>query len=77
MNTASTQNLLVTPPPYLGSASCWRRYPEKHKKTKVHTVLARAMLSKRCINETINDPLKSIYQIEYSRHRRLHGFMLN
>ena len=27
--------------------------------------------------ETINDQLKNISQIEHSRHRSLHGFMLN
>ncbi len=35
------------------------------------------MLSKRFIIETINDQLKNISQIEYSRHRSLQGFMLN
>ncbi|CAE6945421.1 IR of VSa6 [Vibrio sp. B1FLJ16] len=35
------------------------------------------MLSKRFIIETINDQLKNISQIEHSRHRSLHGFMLN
>ena len=37
----------------------------------------RAMLSKHFIIETINHQLKNISQIEYSRHRSLHGFMLN
>ncbi|RYU63918.1 IS982 family transposase, partial [Aliivibrio finisterrensis] len=31
----------------------------------------------RFIIETINDQLKNISQIEHSRHRSLHGFMLN
>jgi len=35
------------------------------------------MLSKRFIIEKINDQLKNISQIEYSRHCSLHGFMLN
>jgi hypothetical protein len=35
------------------------------------------MLSRRFIIETINDQLKNISQIEYSRHRSLNGFMLN
>jgi hypothetical protein len=34
-------------------------------------------LSKRFIIETINDQLKNISQIEHSRHRSMHGFMLN
>ncbi|EKT62560.1 IS982 family transposase [Providencia burhodogranariea] len=37
----------------------------------------REMLSKRFIIKTINDQLKNITQIEHSRHRSLHGFMLN
>ncbi len=37
----------------------------------------RAMLSRRFIIETINDQLKNITQIEHSRHRSVHGFMLN
>jgi hypothetical protein len=35
------------------------------------------MLSRRFIIETINDQLKNITQIEHSRHRSVHGFMLN
>ncbi len=35
------------------------------------------MLKKRFIIETINDQLKNISFIEHSRHRRLHGFMIN
>ena len=35
------------------------------------------MLRKRFIIETVNDQLKSITQIEHSRHRSMHGFMLN
>ncbi|WP_327284354.1 transposase, partial [Shewanella frigidimarina] len=31
----------------------------------------------RFIIETINDQLKNISQIEHSRHRSVHGFMLN
>lgn len=46
-------------------------------KPKVHSLFDRAMLSKRFIIETINDQLKNISQIEHSRHRSMHGFMLN
>jgi hypothetical protein len=35
------------------------------------------MLTRRFIIETINDQLKNISQIEHSRHRSVHGFMLN
>lgn len=46
-------------------------------KAKELSFFDRAMLSKRFIIETINDQLKNISQIEHSRHRSLHGFMLN
>lgn len=35
------------------------------------------MLKKQFIIETVNDQLKSISDIEHSRHRSMHGFMLN
>jgi IS5 family transposase len=46
-------------------------------KKKVLSLWDRAMLSRRFIIETINDQLKNIQQIEHSRHRSVHGFMLN
>lgn len=49
----------------------------KNMKPKVLATWDRAMLSKRFIIETINDQLKNISLIEHSRHRSLHGFMLN
>ncbi len=49
----------------------------KNMKPKMLAAWDRAMLSKRFIIETINDQLKNISQIEHSRHRSLHGFMLN
>ena len=49
----------------------------KNMKAKELSFFDRAMLSKRFIIETINDQLKNISQIEHSRHRSLHGFMLN
>ncbi len=49
----------------------------KNMKSKILAAWDRAMLSKRFIIETINDQLKNISQIEHSRHRSLHGFMLN
>ncbi|MDE1240373.1 transposase [Vibrio aestuarianus] len=56
--------------------------PEQQRIQELEKQLARAkrdraMLSKRFIIETINDQLKNISQIEHSRHRSLHGFMLN
>jgi hypothetical protein len=49
----------------------------KNMKAKIHSLWDRAMLSRRFIIETINDQLKNISQIEHSRHRSVHGFMLN
>ena len=49
----------------------------KNMKAKAMSLWDRAMLSKRFIIETINDQLKNISQIEHSRHRSMHGFMLN
>ncbi len=49
----------------------------KNMKPKAIAAWDRALLSKRFIIETINDQLKNISQIEHSRHRSLHGFMLN
>mgnify|MGYP000856709512 FL=1 len=49
----------------------------KNMKAKELSFFDRAMLSKRFIIETINDQLKNISHIEHSRHRSLHGFMLN
>ncbi len=50
---------------------------KKNMKAKLLSAWDRAMLSRRFIIETINDQLKNITQIENSRHRSVHGFMLN
>ncbi len=49
----------------------------KNMKARLISLWDRAILAKRFIIETINDQLKNISQIEHSRHRSLHGFMLN
>lgn len=49
----------------------------KNMKAKAMSLWDRAMLSRRFIIETINDQLKNISQIEHTRHRSVHGFMLN
>ncbi len=49
----------------------------KNMKKRALSLWDRAMLSRRFIIETINDQLKNISQIEHSRHRSVHGFMLN
>lgn len=35
------------------------------------------LLRKRSIIETINDPLKNIFQLEHSRHRLLTNYMVD
>ncbi|WP_283709757.1 IS982 family transposase [Pseudoalteromonas prydzensis] len=49
----------------------------KNMKKKFISLLDRALLKKRFIIETVNDQLKNISYIEHSRHRSMHGFMLN
>ena len=49
----------------------------KNMKPKAIEIWDKIMLGKRFIIETVNDQLKSISQIEHSRHRSIHGFMLN
>jgi hypothetical protein len=49
----------------------------KNMKAKAISLWDRAMLSRRYIIETINDPLKNILYIKHSRHRSMNRFMLN
>jgi hypothetical protein len=49
----------------------------KNMKKKFISLWDRAILKKRFIIETVNDQLKKISYIEHSRHRSIHGFMLN
>ena len=49
----------------------------QNMKPRVLKMWDKIMLRKRFIIETVNDQLKSISQIEHSRHRSVHGFMLN
>ena len=49
----------------------------KNMKKKFISLWDRALLKKRFIIETVNDQLKNISYIEHSRHRSMHGFMLN
>ncbi|KMT66878.1 IS982 family transposase [Catenovulum maritimum] len=49
----------------------------KNMKKKFISLWDRAILKKRFIIETVNDQLKNISYIEHSRHRSMHGFMLN
>ncbi|MBB1469299.1 IS982 family transposase [Pseudoalteromonas sp. SG41-5] len=49
----------------------------KNMKKKFISLWDRALLKKRFIIETVNDQLKNISYIKHSRHRSMHGFMLN
>jgi len=49
----------------------------KNMTKKFMSLWNRVMLKKRFIIETINDQLKNISYIEHSRHRSVHGFILN
>ncbi|MDN3396575.1 MULTISPECIES: IS982 family transposase [unclassified Pseudoalteromonas] len=49
----------------------------KNMKKKFISLWDRALLKKRFIIETVNEQLKNISYIEHSRHRSMHGFMLN
>nr|WP_261865184.1 transposase [Budvicia aquatica] len=49
----------------------------KNIKAKASRELGNLMISNLFNIEAFNDQLKNIPQIEHSRHRSLHGFMLN
>lgn len=49
----------------------------KNMKNKLMDFQDRLILRKRSIIETINDFLKNICQIEHSRHRSIHNFLVN
>lgn len=49
----------------------------KNMKKKFISLWDRAILKKRFIIETVIDQLKNISYIEHSRHRSMHGFILN
>jgi len=46
-------------------------------KNRLMSFYDRIMLRKRSIIETINDELKNICEIEHSRHRSMHNFIMN
>ena len=39
--------------------------------------MGQSTIKKRFIIETVNDQLKNISSIEHTRHRSIHGFMVN
>ena len=50
---------------------------KNNMKGALMTVSDRLLLRKRSIIETLNDELKNIAQVEHSRHRSMHNFIVN
>jgi hypothetical protein len=50
---------------------------KSNMKNRPMSLSDRILLRKRSVIETINDGLKNICQIEHSRHRSLHNFIMN
>ena len=50
---------------------------KKNMKPRVIPAFDKVLLRKRAVIETINDELKNIMQIEHSRHRSPHNFLVN
>ncbi|MGD1860606.1 MAG: IS982 family transposase [Leptolyngbyaceae cyanobacterium] len=50
---------------------------KKKMKNKLAKLLGKGMRRKRALIETVNDPLKKIFQIEHSRHRSPLNFLVN
>ena len=61
-----------------GEIRHWANYnPTKKQQTETHGYLDKCLLRGRSLNETVNDQLKNICQIEHSRHRSASNFMVN
>jgi hypothetical protein len=50
---------------------------KKNMKNKLMSVMDKVLLRKRTLIECVNDQLKNISQVEHSRHRSIHNFMVN
>jgi hypothetical protein len=50
---------------------------KKDMKNKLMSVMDKVLLRKRTLIECVNDQLKNISQVEHSRHRSIHNFMVN
>lgn len=50
---------------------------KKNMKNKLMSVMDKILLRRRSLIECVNDQLKNICQIEHSRHRSVHNFMVN
>jgi hypothetical protein len=46
-------------------------------KNRLMSLYDKIMLRKRSVIETINDELKNICEVEHSRHRAVHNFVMN
>jgi hypothetical protein len=49
----------------------------KNMKNKLMDMRDKILLGKRTVIESVNDFLKNICQVEHSRHRSVHNFLLN
>ncbi|MDD6535906.1 MAG: transposase, partial [Prevotella sp.] len=50
---------------------------KSNMKGALMSVSDKLLLRKRAIIETVNDELKNIAQVEHSRHRSFHNFVVN
>ncbi|WP_287357025.1 IS982 family transposase [Moorena sp. SIO3B2] len=50
---------------------------KKNMKNQLVELWEKYMLRKRSLIETVNDQLKTIYQVDHSRHRSVYNFMVN
>jgi len=49
----------------------------KNMKNKLMDIRDKILLRKRAVIESVNDFLKNICQVEHSRHRSIHNFLVN
>jgi len=49
----------------------------RNMKNSLMTLQDKILLRKRSVIETVNDELKNICQVEHSRHRSIHNFLMN
>jgi hypothetical protein len=49
----------------------------KNMKSRLLPIFDKILLRKRAVIESVNDELKNICQIEHSRHRSIHNFLVN
>ena len=50
---------------------------KSNMKNRLVNLYDKIMLRKRSIIETINDELKNICEVEHTRHRAMHNFIMN